>query len=94
MTPLVAGLVVVLIAWMVLCILCGYRRRLVLFLGVLVTGLTLNQVWMYLGLQAKPTELNAVVAQLAVVFYGLSAFGAGWFVSRVTRAWVESRVGD
>jgi hypothetical protein len=94
MTPLFSFLAAILCLWMVLCLVCGYRRRVLLFLGVLLTGLSMNQLWMYLGLQARPTEINAIIAQVAVVFYGISAFGTGWLVGRISRAWAESRIED
>ena len=92
MTPLVYALIVALGFWMAICAGCGFRRRVLLFVGALLTGLTINQLWMMAGLNAKFFEPHALMAQAAVVMYGLCAFGSGWLVSRVSQAWAESRV--
>ena len=56
MTPLVMALIIALCFWMALCAICGFRRRVMLFFGLLLTGLTINQIWMMVGLNAKLLE--------------------------------------
>jgi hypothetical protein len=57
-----------------------------------VIGLALNMVWMMGGLDAHPLEVHALIAQASVTLYALCAFGLGWFVGRIARAWAASRV--
>ncbi|MEM6304155.1 MAG: hypothetical protein AAF744_05505 [Pseudomonadota bacterium] len=92
MSPVVYALIIALCFWMALCAVCGFRRRFLLFLGTVITGLTINQIWMMAGLQANFLEPHALMAQMALIMYGLSAFGAGWLVSRITQAWADSRI--
>lgn len=94
MTPLVMALIIALCFWMALCAICGFRRRVMLFFGLLLTGLTINQIWMMVGLNAKLLEPHALMAQAALVMYGLCAFGVGWLASRVAQAWAESKVDE
>ena len=94
MTPVVMALIIVLCFWMALCAVCGFRRRLLLFVGLLLTGLTVNQVWMMVWLNAKLLEPNALMAQAALSMYGVCAFGFGWLASRVARAWADSKVDE
>ena len=86
MSGLVLTLAVLLLAWLGLCAVCGARRRGWLFLGVLCTGLTLNQLWMMLGLQARALEEHVLVAQASAAAHGLAAFVAGWLARRLGQA--------
>ena len=92
MNGLAVILVTILAVWMLVCIRCGMRRRWRLFLAVLAVGLALNMAWMMIGLDARWLEPHAIMAQAAVALYGLSAFGLGWLVGRIRRAWRESAV--
>jgi len=85
---LIAGLLV----WMFGCGYAGYHKRVFLFLIVLVTGMTLNTVWMVLGLDARPLSRPALTAHMAAFVYGVTAFVGGWFVGRIVRSFRESRV--
>lgn len=78
--------------WMAACCFCGLKKRFVAFLAVVLTGLAANMAWMVFGLNAKPFESNALIAQAAAVMYALCAFGLGLFLARVQRLWGESRV--
>jgi hypothetical protein len=90
----VAGLIGALGVWMLGCAYQGYRARFVGFLGVLLVGLALNTLWMALHLNAHPLELNAIVAQIALMLYGVCAFGFGWLAGRLVRQLRASRVDD
>lgn len=90
----IAALIAVLAVWMLGCAYQGYRARFLGFLGVLLVGMALNMFWMALHLNATPLEGNALMAQAALVLYGLSAFGFGWLVGRVVRQFRASRVDD
>lgn len=78
--------------WMAACCFCGLHRRFVAFLAILFVGLAANMCWMVFGLQARPFEVDALIAQGSVVLYAFCAFGAGWFAGRIRRAWQESSV--
>lgn len=94
MSGLVIILGTILILWMSICAICGFKVRLIAFLGMLIGGLALNMAWMFWGLNAHPLEPNALFAQAALTLHGLSSFGTGWIVGRFHRRWVESRVTD
>lgn len=88
------SLIVVFAAFLILCGICGYRRRLLGFATLMVTGWTLNLIWMMLALKAKPLDLDALSAQGALFIYGLCGFATGWMVSRITRKFRETAVED
>ncbi|WP_372992913.1 hypothetical protein [Sulfitobacter sp.] len=71
---------------------CGYSKRFLGFLGVLVVGLVLNGAWMIWGLGAKPFETPVIAAQMAAVGYALCAFGTGWLIGRLVRQLRATRV--
>lgn len=85
---LVAGLVV----WMFGCAYAGYHKRFGLFVIVALTGMALNGLWMYLGLQASPLSSPAIMAQAAAAIYGVGALGVGWLTGRVVRGFRDSKV--
>ncbi|MFK7838070.1 MAG: hypothetical protein AB8B60_17810 [Sulfitobacter sp.] len=87
-----APLVAVLLLWMVFCALCGFRKRYVGFLAMLLGGLALNMLWMVFGLNAQPFEPHALLAQFSAVIYAVCAFFIGWFARRVQQAWQDSKV--
>ncbi len=92
MSGLVLALVFCLAVWMLACGWCGYRARFVMFLGVLIGGLAVNQMWMMVGLKANALEPNLILAQAAAVCYALTALGCGWLAGRIARQWQASRV--
>lgn len=92
MTSLAVILVTVLVIWMSACAACGYRSKVWAFVVVLVLGLGMNMAWMMIGLDARALEPHALIAQASVALYGCSAFGFGWLLGRVRRAWRESAV--
>ena len=92
MNPLIVSLIGAVLIWMALCGYAGFRHRVILFIGVMLAGLALNQTWMFYGLNARPLEINAITAQFSLTLYGAVAFGIGYLASRIARAWVESRV--
>ncbi|MDD9721232.1 hypothetical protein PVW51_11020 [Sulfitobacter sp. PR48] len=94
MSPTIMALIAVLAVWMLACAFQGYRARLLGFLGVLILGMALNMLWMALHLNATPLEGNALMAQAALVLYGLCAFGFGWLAGRLVRQFRASRVDD
>lgn len=94
MTTTIAALIAALAVWMLACGYQGYRARLLGFLGVLILGMALNMLWMALHLNATPLEGNALMAQAALMLYGLCAFGFGWLAGRVVRQFRASRVDD
>lgn len=85
---LVPGLAV----WMFGCAYAGYHKRFVLFLAVVIIGMTLNTVWMVLGLNAKPFSNPAMVAHAGALLYAISAVLLGFLVGRISRAFRASRV--
>lgn len=85
---LVAGLAL----WMLGCGYAGYKKRFGLFFVVLVVGMTLNTVWMVLGLDAKPFSPPAMTAHLAALMYAICAVGMGWLAGRLVRGFRESKV--
>lgn len=85
-------LIVALAVWMSMCAWCGFSLRIVRFLGVLVSGLTLYLVWLVTALEVSPLEPHAVMALTATVIYGACAFGAGYLAGRVVRQFRSSRV--
>ena len=91
MISYLAPVIGVLCLWMIACAWCGYQRRYVGFLAVLLGGLALNALGMAYLLNAQPFEANALMAQTAAVLYAFCAFGVGWFAGRIRRAWRESR---
>lgn len=94
MTPTIAILIATLAVWMLACAYQGYRARFWGFAGVLVLGMALNMLWMAVHLNATPLEGNALMAQAALVLYGLCAVGFGWLAGRVVRQFRASRVDD
>lgn len=92
MTLLVAALISVLSVWLLACAACGFHQRLVGFVAVVCAGLALNACWMVFGLAAHPFERNALIAQGSACLYAFCAFGVGWFMGRVRRAWNDSRI--
>lgn len=92
MTPTLALLIMVLAIWMLAAAWCGYGKRFLGFLAVLLVGLALNAAWLVWGLGAKPFENPVIMAQGAAVGYALCAFGVGWLVGRVTRELRATRV--
>ncbi|MEW9919069.1 hypothetical protein AB2B41_05620 [Marimonas sp. MJW-29] len=84
-------LITVLVLWMIACAWCGFQRRYLRFLAVLIAGLVLNFVWMITGLQADPFEPNVVIAQASATLYALCAFSVGWFAARIRQAWRDTR---
>tara|TARA_R110002072_G_scaffold18676_14_gene69732 strand:- start:476 stop:757 length:282 start_codon:yes stop_codon:yes gene_type:complete len=92
MTMTVATLVMVLAVWMLVCGWCGYRRRVFAFLAVLLAGLALNMAWMVFGLNARPFEANALMAETSALMYAIGAFGVGWLAGRLARQWQSTQV--
>lgn len=89
---MVALLIAIWIGWMLACAACGFARRYMMFVGVLLGGLALNMLWMVYALQAHPFEVNALMAQTAAVVYATCAFAIGAIAGRFLRAWRDSRV--
>jgi len=92
MTPMLALLIAVLVVWMLAAGWCGYGKRFLGFILVLLIGLALNAAWMVFGLDAKPFETPVIYAQIAATGYALCAFLTGWLVGRLVRQIRESRV--
>lgn len=92
MNSLLGTLVGLLALWMAACCFCGYKRRLIAFLAVMMAGLAANLCWMVFGLDARLSEVNVLIAQASAVLYAVGAFGIGLFASRIRRIWLESRV--
>ncbi len=92
MTITVTTLVAVFAVWLLACVWCGYRVRVLAFVGVVLMGLALNMVWMTFGLNARPFEVDALMAQTAAIMCGVGAFGVGWLAGRMVRQWRDSRV--
>jgi len=92
MSVTVATLISVLAVWMLICGWCGYRMRVFAFFGVLLAGLALNMAWMVVGLNARPFEAHAMMAEMSAFMYGIGAFGVGWLVGRLARQFQASRV--
>lgn len=92
MSTLIVVMIAVLVVWMLACAWCGFRKRFGLFAVALLGGLALNMASMMIGLDARFLEPNALMAQGAVTLYGICAFGFGWLVGRVARAWQSSSV--
>ncbi|UWR23621.1 hypothetical protein [Sulfitobacter sp. S190] len=93
MSAVVLALVAVLLGWMAVMAWCGYRRRWLLFLGVLLGGIAMNIVWIVLGLRADPFSNHAILAHASAVLYGLCSLTVGWILSRVIGSFRDSRVG-
>ncbi len=92
MTPTLALLIVVLAIWMLAAAWCGYGKRFLGFLMVLLVGLSLNSGWLVWGLGARLFENPVIMAQSAATGYALCAFGVGWLVGRVARELQATRV--
>jgi putative Mn2+ efflux pump MntP len=92
----VNGLILILgaflVVWMGACVYYGYKARIVAFLAVLCTGLAINLTWMMVGLNARLTEPNLLIALASAAVYGVCAFGFGMLVGRLVRAWRASAV--
>ena len=94
MNAVVVALLAGLGLWMLACAWCGFKRRFIGFLTVLVTGLTLNMIWLAYGLGVKPFEGHAMMAQVAALLFALCGFGAGWMAGRLNRQFRSSQVTD
>jgi len=94
MNLMIVALLAALALWMLACAWCGFKMRFIGFLTVLVTGLTLNTIWLAYGLQVKPFEGHAMMAQLAALLFALCGFGVGWMAGRLNRQFRASRVSD
>lgn len=92
MSGTVGTIVGLLAFWMAACCFCGLKGRGIGFLAVLFTGLAANMIWMVFGLQARPFETNALIAQASATLYALCAFAVGLFLRRFLQAWEDSRV--
>jgi hypothetical protein len=93
-TTLVAVLGAILLLWMLACGWCGYRRRLLWFLLVLLAGLGLNMSWMVFGLGGHPFEPHALMAHAAAILYASGSFVVGFLISRVVRQFRATSVRD
>lgn len=85
---LVAGLAL----WMFGCAYAGYHKRFGLFLIIVGVGMSLNTLWMVLGLDATPFSRPAMTAHLAAILYAVSALGFGWLTGRLARSFRSSKV--
>ncbi|KIN64595.1 hypothetical protein Z946_3487 [Sulfitobacter noctilucicola] len=94
MTVTVGTLVGLLAFWMAACCFCGLKGRYVWFAAVLLFGLTLNLIWMMVGLDASIREIHVLVAQISATMYAVIAFVIGRFLGRIRRAWAESAVDE
>jgi hypothetical protein len=92
MTPTLAILIAVLVVWMLALGWCGYAKRFLLVLPVLLVGLGLNWAWMVFGLGAKRFETPVLMAQMSAVLYAICALATGWLIGRFVRQWHDSRV--
>lgn len=92
MTLTLAILICVLVVWMLALGWCGYAKRFVMALPVLLSGLGLNWAWMIWGLGAKPFENAVIMAQISALMYAFCAFATGWVIGRFVRQWRLSRV--
>jgi hypothetical protein len=92
MTPTLALLIAVLVVWMFVLGWCGYAKRFLLALLVLLIGLGLNWAWMIFGLGAKLIEPPVVMAQISALMYAFCALATGWLIGRFMRQWRASRV--
>ncbi|MDF3414121.1 hypothetical protein HKX54_06615 [Sulfitobacter sp. M57] len=92
MNTLLGTLLGLLALWMAACCFCGYKRRFLWFLVVLLGGLGANLCWMVFGLNARVLEVNVLIAQASAATYAVCAFAIGLFVGRIRRKWIESRV--
>ncbi len=78
--------------WLCLCALCGFRRRLVLFLALVFFGVASNSIWLSAALKVAPLEPLALNAQAAGLACAVMAFVIGFFFSRLQSAWRDSSV--
>jgi uncharacterized membrane protein YqjE len=85
-------LMIALIFWMGICAWCGYGLRVMRFLAVLVAGFALYTLWILVVFNATPLEPNALMALVALLLYGVGAFGCGYLVGRLVRQFRASRV--
>lgn len=92
MNALVWVMLGVLTVWMIGCAYCGYRRRYMGFLVVLVAGVLANIIWMTIGLDARLTEPHVLMALVAGCLYGACAFGVGMLAGRLVRQWRATAV--
>ena len=92
MTGTVGTILGLLAFWMAACCFCGLKGRFIAFLAVLFIGLATNMVWMVFGLQARPFETDALIAQGSATLFALCAFAIGLFLRRFLRAWTDSHV--
>jgi len=94
MSGFVVGLLAVFAGFMLCCGVTGYRRSFLGFVTVLISGWSLNLVWMTFALNAKPLESNALIAQAALAGYGFCGFATGFMISRFVRAFRATAVED
>ena len=87
-------LVLCLALWMGACAYCGYQRRFLGFLAVLLAGLAVNMAWLMQGLSAHPFDVHALVMDAALTIFAVCAFAAGLYAHRVRRVWQETKVDD
>jgi hypothetical protein len=92
MTATLAILISVLVVWMLALGWCGYGKRFLLALPVLLAGLGLNWMWMVWGLRAKPFENPVIMAQISAVMYAFCALVTGWMIGRFVRQWRLSKI--
>ncbi|MGJ5618556.1 hypothetical protein [Sulfitobacter sp. MF3-043] len=92
MSMTVTTMLALLAVWMLVCAWCGYRIRVIAFLGLLLLGIGLNMAWIVFGLKAAPFEAHALMAQAALAMYGIGTFGIGFLVGRLARQFRASRV--
>jgi hypothetical protein len=78
--------------WMFGCGYAGYNKRVGLFFVILVVGMSLNTVWMVVGLDARPFSPPAITAHLAALMYAICAVGTGFLAGRLIRGFRESKV--
>ncbi len=78
-------LIVGLAVWLSGCAYAGYRNRFGLFVLVTLTGMSMNTVWMVLGLEARPFSPPAMMAHFLAFLHALSALGLGWLAGQIAR---------
>ncbi len=81
-------------AWLCLCLLCGIKRRFMLFLALVFLGLSMTSIWLSAVLKIAPLDLSAVILHICALICAGTLFLAGLFFARIGRQWRESRVED
>ena len=94
MSMTVTSMIALLGVWMLAIGWTGYHKRFGRFMALLLVGLGVNMLWIVVGLKAHPLEANALLAEVAVLLYGIFAFGIGWLGGRLARQFQASRVND